>query len=99
MRPGPPTTVLKRRLGTFLHCFATGAYVVALFSLIQVVLEVWKGFQLMPYIKDYWISFGGAREVVSIGLVSLIVGRLIDLYSKRLNPIYARARGWTKFDW
>lgn len=99
MQGQPQATVFRRRLGTFLHCFATGAYVVFLFSTIQVVLELWKGFELLPYIKDYWISFGGAREVVSIGLVSLVVGRLIDVYSKRLNPVYARARGWTRFDW
>lgn len=89
---------MKKKLGTLLHCVATGVYALCLFFVIQFVLEVMKGYQILPYIKDYWISFGGAREVFSDGLVAVIVARMIDLYARRLNPTYARARGWPKLD-
>ena len=52
-------------VGIVLHSVATAIYIFAITHAIMIILEVWKGFTILPYLKNYWLSFGGAREVVS----------------------------------
>lgn len=89
-----PETRLTKAAGTLLHCLATTAYLVALLMVFEFVLEIWKGVQLLRFIGDWWITFGGSREVLATGILAVIVGRIIDLGARALNRRFARARGW-----
>ena len=90
---------LRRRGGTALHFLATFCYIAFTGGVIVVALEIMKGFEILPYIKDPWLSFGGARESFSLTILVLAAGIALDRYAKKLNPKLKREqRGWPYYD-
>lgn len=86
----------KLRLGTALHVVSTQFYLLFIAILMLTWMEVWKGVELLQKVRNAWFTFGGARELIAYALIALIVGRLIDVYAKRLNPRLKHnpERGW-----
>ncbi|MDP6428037.1 MAG: hypothetical protein QF393_08470 [Rhodospirillales bacterium] len=87
----------KRRPKTamVLYVLSTWLYIFFVAFLLMVLLEVWKGIELLAFINDYWFSFGGLREVIAYAILCLVVGRILDVTAKRLNPRLKFAwRGW-----
>ena len=75
---------------------ATQFFLLFLAFLVLTWMEVWKGVELLQKVRNAWFSFGGARELIGYALVFFVVGRLIDVYAKRLNPRlkHSPERGW-----
>jgi len=85
----------KLKTAMVLHGAATWLYIMFAAFLIMLLLEFWKGVELIQYINDYWFSFGGARETIAYAILCLVVGRALDSYAKRLNPrLKYPWRGW-----
>ena len=86
----------KLRLGTALHLIATQFYLLFIAILFLTWMEVWKGVELLQKVRNAWFSFGGARELIAYALIAFVVGRLIDVYAKQLNPRLKHnpERGW-----
>ena len=86
----------KLRLGTALHLIATQFYLLFIAILFLTWMEVWKGVELLQKVRNAWFSFGGARELIAYALIVFVVGRLIDVYAKQLNPRLKHnpERGW-----
>ena len=78
-----------------LYMLSTWLYIFSVGFLIMILLEVWKGMELLAFINDYWFSFGGVREVVATAILCAVAGRVLDVYAKRLNPRLRNTwRGW-----
>ena len=73
-------------MGITLHSLATACYIMCISLMLFLILEVWKGVEILPYLKNFNLAFGGAREVTIEAIVMVIVGRLIDLASRRVYP-------------
>ena len=87
-KPRPKTAIVLYMLSTWLYIFFVA-------FLLMIFLEVWKGMELLAFISDYWFSFGGVREVTAAAILCVVVGRILDVYAKRLNPRLKNTwRGW-----
>lgn len=86
----------KLRIGTALHLVATQFYLLFIAILFLTWMEVWKGVELLQKVRNAWFSFGGARELIAYALIVFVVGRLIDVYARQLNPRLKHnpERGW-----
>jgi hypothetical protein len=86
----------RQIVGMVLHVIATQFYLLALGIGFLTWMEVWKGVELLHKIRNAWFTFGGARELFGYALLVFIVGRLIDVYSKKLHPRLKHnpERGW-----
>ena len=95
-----PSTFLtahrKKIFGTILHVVATQFYLLFIAILFVTWMEVWKGIELLHKIRNAWFTFGGAREMIAYALICFVIGRLIDVYAKKLNPHFKHnpERGW-----
>ena len=90
------TPRVQHKLGMVLHVVATQFFILFIAILFLTWMEVWKGVELLQKVRNVWFSFGGARELIGYAVICLIVGRVIDVYARRLNP-YLRnnpERGW-----
>ena len=76
----------KRYIGVFLHSLATAFYILGISLAILLVLEVWKGIEILPYLKNFYLAFGGAREVIIEAIVMVLVGGGVDWASRRVYP-------------
>lgn len=85
----------KPKTAMVLYMLSTWLYILFAAFLLMVLLEVWKGMELLAFINDYWFSFGGLREVIAYAILCLVAGRILDVTAKRLNPRLKSAwRGW-----
>lgn len=76
----------KRRLGIFLHGVATLFYILALLMGIMVFLEWMKALEILYYITDKTIAYGGVREVILTGLAFAVAGKVVNSISKKIYP-------------
>ena len=86
----------RRVIGNALRVIATQFYIVAIGILLLTWMEVWKGIELLHKIRNAWFSFGGARELIAYAVVVFVIGRLIDVLSKKFEPRFKHRpeRGW-----
>ena len=86
----------RRVIGNILHLIATQFFLLAIAILFLTFMEVWKGLELLQKVRNAWFSFGGARELIAYALVFFVVGRLIDVVSKKFEPRFKHnpERGW-----
>lgn len=76
----------KRCIGITLHSLATACYILGISLFILLVLEVWKGIEILPYLKNFYLAFGGAREVTIEAIAIVIIGKFINMASRRVYP-------------
>jgi len=86
----------RRVIGNALRLIATQFYIVAIAIVFLTWMEVWKGVELLHKVRNVWFSFGGARELIAYAVVVLVIGRLIDVLSKKFEPRFKHRpeRGW-----
>jgi hypothetical protein len=98
MAQPPDWFTLRRRqtAGMILHVVATQFFLLSLAIVFLTWMEVWKGVELLQKVRNAWFSFGGARELLGYVVLSFIIGRVIDVYAKQLNPRLKHnpERGW-----
>ena len=90
------TSRRRQMLGTALHVVATQFFLLFMAIGFLTWMEVWKGVELLQKVRNAWFTFGGARELLGYAVLAFVVGRLIDVYAKRLNPRlkHQPERGW-----
>lgn len=77
---------MKRKIGILLHGIATTFYMLAILMGLMIFLEWMKALEILYYIEDKTIAYGGAREVILTGLVFAVIGRVINGISKKIYP-------------
>lgn len=79
---------MKKGLGTSIYIAATFCYAVCVFYIMMLVLELWKAQELLDYlhVQDLTVAYNGAYEVTLSGLLAWVLGKLLDIYAKKLNP-------------
>jgi len=90
------TTRRRRAAGMILHVIATQFYLLFLAICLLTWMEVWKGVELLQKVRNIWFTFGGARELIGYAVLAFLIGRIIDVYAKRLYPKLKHnpERGW-----
>lgn len=76
----------KRYIGITLHSLATACYMLGISLAIFLILEVWKGIEILPYLKNLYLAFGGAREVTIEAIIIVIIGKFINMASRWVYP-------------
>jgi uncharacterized membrane protein YhfC len=86
----------RQKLGMVLHVIATQFFLLAIAIGLLTWMEIWKGVELLQKVRNAWFTFGGARELLGYIVLAFIIGRLIDVYAKQLNPRLKHnpERGW-----
>lgn len=76
----------KRNIGVTLHAVATAFYMLAIMMGIMLILEIWKGYEILFYFDNNSIAFGGARETLVTGLAFTVCGLVVNFISRRVYP-------------